>query len=162
MTFPTFHTSIWSWDGGEERSGNQASFITEGLAYATSQAFLFFYSWVFSLSRFLWWFCYFFHAKCWHDGLSIPQPFWCVFQAQGTLQEYLLAMTTDEQLLNHTTVVSLQCLVNIDAHLNLKHCIQQGSLRPSLMFSVVSRCGVDDSSTKKMFVHLPVLCNSLS
>lgn len=30
---------------------------------------------------------------------------WCVFQAQGVLQEYLLAMTTDEQLLNHTAMV---------------------------------------------------------
>lgn len=30
-----------------------------------------------------------------------------VFQAQGVLQEYLLAMTTDEQLLNHTAMVRL-------------------------------------------------------
>lgn len=35
---------------------------------------------------------------------------WCVFQAQGILQEYLLAMTTDEQLLNHTAMVRLKLL----------------------------------------------------
>ena len=35
---------------------------------------------------------------------------WCVLQAQGILQEYLLAMTTDEQLLNHTAMVRLKLL----------------------------------------------------
>lgn len=30
-----------------------------------------------------------------------------VFQVQGVLQEYLLAMTTDEQLHNHTAMVRL-------------------------------------------------------
>lgn len=41
---------------------------------------------------------------------------WCVFQAQGVLQEYLLAMTTDEQLLNHTAMVRLYILFFLFVH----------------------------------------------
>lgn len=42
-------------------------------------------------------------------GDSLVTSLWFVFQAQDILQEYLLAMTTDEQLLNHTSLVSPWC-----------------------------------------------------
>lgn len=45
----------------------------------------------------------------------------CVSQAEGVLQEYLLAMTTDEQLLNHTAMVRLLLVTFQNSKMSFLH-----------------------------------------
>lgn len=47
----------------------------------------------------------------WENVANIVSRLLCVSQEKNILQEYLLSMTTDEQLLNHTAMVRLLHLV---------------------------------------------------
>ena len=88
---------------------------------------------------------------------------WLVSQAQGILKEYLLAMTTDEQLLNHTAMVRLLhlvCFVSLNNHLcldKLKSSQLPGSLRSTLMIFSCELLSDVYKSSDKVSMNLEML-----
>ena len=90
--------------------GNQASFIPEFISYVTTRP-----SREIPSTHDSYLACEFIFVSLQAAGGNVAEKafitnLWCVYQAQGILQEYLLAMTTDEQLLDHTAMVRLSLL----------------------------------------------------